>query len=374
MFHILFSLFFLTALLTHQKSSAQSSPQFGSSSVHASTMEFVAYQPRFDRTRPVVAVIGENTFTEVTDYVIPYAVLAESGVAEVLALATKPGPIQMFPALKIEPQVTSAEFDTRFPDGADYVIVPAVHLAEDPTLLAWVTAQAAKGATIIGVCDGVWVLAHAGLLKGRRATGHWYSFDTLKKQFPQATWVRNRRYVVDGNVITTTGVTASIPVSLALIEAIAGHTRAAAVAKSLDVTNWNATHHSDLFRLNVRQIFTAARNWLSFWSHENVGVLVEQGTDEIALALVADAYSRTYLSSAVSVARTQGAIRLKHGLVLLPDKVVNDSEQPERMLPSIDVTPSLDRILDSIAQSYGRETAAFVALQLEYPGLQQFTP
>lgn len=340
----------------------------------ASPTEIAPYQSRFNRTRPVVAVIGENTFTELTDYVIPYAVLAESGVAEVLALATKPGPIQMFPALKIEPQATSAEFDARFPAGADYVIVPAVHYIEDPTLLAWVTAQAAKGATIIGVCDGVWVLAHAGLLKGHRATGHWYSFDTLKKQFPQTTWVSNRRYVVDGAVITTTGVTASLPVSLALIEAIAGHTRAAAVAKSLDVANWNATHHSDLFRLNARQIFTAARNWMSFWSHENVGVSVEQGTDEIALALVADAYSRTYLSSAVSVARTQGAIRLKRGLVLLPDKMANDSERSERMLPSIEVTPLLDRTLNNIAQSYGRETAAFVALQLEYPGLQHFTP
>lgn len=374
MFHIFFSLFFLTALLAHQKSFAQSSPQFGRSSMSASTTEIAPYQPRFNRTRPVVAVIGENTFTEVTDYMIPYAVLAESGVAEVLALATKPGPIHMFPALKIEPQATIAEFDTQFPDGADYVIVPAVHHTEDPTLLAWVTAQAAKGATIIGVCDGVWVLAHAGLLKGRRATGHWYSFNTLEKRFSQTTWVRNQRYVVDGTVITTTGVTASIPVSLALIEAMAGHARATAVAKSLDVANWSATHHSDLFRLNARQIFTAARNWLSFWSHEDVGVSVEQGTDEIALALVADAYSRTYLSSAVAVARTQGAIRLKHGLVLLPDRVANDSERAERMLPSTEVTSSLDRTLDSIAHSYGRETAAFVALQLEYPGLQHFTP
>jgi hypothetical protein len=44
-----------------------------------------SYQPRLDRARPVIAVVGHNEATELTDYVVPYAVLAESGVAEVMA-------------------------------------------------------------------------------------------------------------------------------------------------------------------------------------------------------------------------------------------------------------------------------------------------
>jgi transcriptional regulator GlxA family with amidase domain len=283
----------------------------------------------------------------------------------------------LFPALKIEPQATSTEFDARFPEGADYVIVPAVHYVEDPTLLAWVTAQAAKGATLIGVCDGSWVLGHAGLLKGRRATGHWYSLKSREKQFPETTWVRNRRYVSDGNIVTTTGVSASIPVSLALVEAIAGRVHAETVAKTLGVDNWSPAHHSDGFRLSARHVFTAAGNWLSFWAHENVGVPVMQGTDEIALALVVDAYSRTYLSNVFSVAQTQEAIQTKRGLMLLPDSVAGSAKPPDRLLSITEATsvaPSLDRILESIAHSYGRPTAAFVALQLEYPGLRRFTP
>ena len=49
------------------------------------------------------------------------------------------------------------------------MIVPGVHRDDDPALLKWWRRQAAKGATIVGVCDGVWVLANAGLLKGHRA-------------------------------------------------------------------------------------------------------------------------------------------------------------------------------------------------------------
>jgi putative intracellular protease/amidase len=367
---VLLALFFSIVSLIEERAVAQSLAAAARPPVIPSTLELPAYQPRFSRTRPVVAVIGENTFTELTDYVVPYAVLVESGAAEVIALATQPGPIQMFPALKFEPQATSAEFDTRFPEGADYVIVPAVHNTEDPALLTWVATQAAKGAKIVGVCDGVWVLANAGLLKGRRATGHWYSFGTLEKQFPETTWVKDQRYVVDGDIVTTTGVTASLPVSLALVEAIAGHAQAETVARTLGITDWSPTHHSDLFHLKARHLFTAASNWLSFWSYETVGVPVAQGSDEIALALVADAYSRTYRSSAVSLARSPETIRMRRGLILLPDNVAGTSQPPDRILPTEEVTLSLDHTLKNIAQAYGRATSAFVALQLEYNAAQ----
>lgn len=56
-----------------------------------------------------------------------YTTMLASGAAEVMDLATKPGPIQMFPVLKIEPHATSATFKVLFFEGVDYVIVPAVH-------------------------------------------------------------------------------------------------------------------------------------------------------------------------------------------------------------------------------------------------------
>src|SRR4029450_12584608 len=84
------------------------------------------YQPRFGRQQPVIAVVGENAATELTDFVIPYGILSESGAAEVHSVASGPGALTMWPALKIQPDMTLATFDERFPEGADYVIVPAV--------------------------------------------------------------------------------------------------------------------------------------------------------------------------------------------------------------------------------------------------------
>lgn len=141
------------------------------------------YQSRFGRTRPVVAVIGDNFMTELTDFVIPYGVLTRSQAADVFALGTEIGTMNLFPAMKIEVQESLSSFDQKFPEGADYVIVPAVHRSENAVLLKWLNIQSSKGATVIGVCDGVWVVANAGLLNGKKATGFWYSLNDLEKNF-----------------------------------------------------------------------------------------------------------------------------------------------------------------------------------------------
>src|SRR3546814_8702575 len=89
------------------------------------------------RQRPVVAIIAFNDATETTDYLLPYGILKRADVADVLALAVRPGPVTLFPALKVEPEATIAQFDARYPEGADYVIVPAMSRDDDPQVLHW---------------------------------------------------------------------------------------------------------------------------------------------------------------------------------------------------------------------------------------------
>ncbi|TGK01280.1 transcriptional regulator [Leptospira langatensis] len=326
-----------------------------------------SYQARFGRKRPVIAVVGDNEYTELTDFVVPYGTLKEANLADVYALGTQIGSMRMFPALSIQIQNTMKSFDSQYPEGADYVIVPAMHNSKNAEILLWLKAQKEKGATIVGVCDGVWVLANAGLLQDHKATGHWFSLSKLEKEFPETKWIRNRRYISDRKIITTTGVTASIPVSLALIEAISGTERAAKVASSLGAKDWKPTHRSADFYLGSSHIYTAAKNLLSFWSQDEIGVPISEGIDEISLALVADSYSRTYKSEAVSISDSDRIIRSKRGLLFLPDrkekKADRISENWDKDLPVY----ALNRTLSEISDLYGTKTAAFVALQIEYP-------
>ena len=326
------------------------------------------YQPRFGRTRPVIAVLGYNAATEVTDYVVPYGILAEAGIADVVALATEPGPIRMRPALRFQVHATIDEFDTRYIDGADYVIVPNVYEgANDPRLLEWVRFQARRGATVVGICDGVPVLANAGLLAGRRATGHWRSIDGLERRHPDTRWIRNRRYIADGNVITTSGVTASIPVSVALIEAIAGRARAEEVAATLGISGWTDVHDSEQFHLGGKLV-TGLLNKAMFWRHERLGVSAAAGVDEISLSITADAWSRTRRSWAYSVAASPEPIVTRRGLTLLPDRQFGSGDRLTMLPPTDDLpaTHALDRALTGIEHRYGGGTAALVAVQIEY--------
>ena len=321
------------------------------------------------RQRPLIAIIGINNATETTDYLMPYGILKRADVADVVTLATQRGAMTLFPALKVEPEATIADFDAQHPDGADYIIVPAMSRDDDPEALQWIRNQSGKGAIVIGVCVGAKVVGDAGLLHGKRATTHWYSVKELREKHPTMRYVEDRRLVVDDGVATTTGITASMPMSLTLIEAIAGRDKAKTVGREIGLPEWDARHESDEFRFTRPFALTAIGNTAAFWAHERLGIELKEGVDEVSLALVADAWSRTYRSQAVTFASAAGAQQSRNGIRILPDEVAA-SWPSERRLPEIDdakPAQALDDTLRAITARYGTRTTDFVAMQLEYP-------
>jgi putative intracellular protease/amidase len=321
------------------------------------------------RQRPLIAIVGINDATETTDYIMPYGILRRADVADVVALATEPGPVMLYPALKVEPEETIAAFDAQHPDGADYVIVPAMSRDDDPAALRWIRSQAAKGAIVVSVCAGAKVVGQAGLLDGKRATTHWYYRDEMRDEHPAIRYVADRRLVVDKGVASTTGITASMPMALTLVEAIAGRDKAEAVARDLGLAQWDARHDSEAFQFTRPFALTAIGNTIAFWNREQLGIRLEPAVDEVSLALVADAWSRTYRSHAATFAESAGTLKTRNGLRIVPDRVTT-SWPAEKLLPAIgDRQPAkaLDEALQAIAARYGTRTSDFVAMQLEYP-------
>ena len=325
--------------------------------------------PRAGRSRPVVAVVGENSGTELVDFMIPYGVLADSGVADVVALGTEPGELRLRPALRVQPQQTIADFDERTPLGADYDVVPAVNedKLQDPALIAWLQAQSAKGATVVSICDGALVVANAGLFEGRRATGHWATRARREKAHPGTHWLSNVRYVADGNVVSSAGVSAAIPTSLALVEAMGGPEAAARTAARLGAAGWDDRHDSDQFAIGAGIVFTFIGNhWLR--SSERLVVPLADGVDDIALALTLDAWGRT-MRSALAIQAPAGApVRSSHGLTLLPSEASTPDATATPMLALPEGAPlaALDRALADIAARYGAATERYVGLEMEY--------
>ena len=321
------------------------------------------------RQRPLIAIVGINDATEATDYLMPYGILRRADVADVVPLATEPGPVKLYPALKVEPQATVAEFDAQHPEGADYVIVPAMSRDDDPAVLEWLKQPGGQGR------DDHWGVRRSqgrrrGRSAGRQASDHPLVLPRgAARQASLDSLCRGPAAGGRSGVATTTGITASMPMSLTLIEAIAGRERAEAVGRDIGLMHWDARHDSDAFQFTRPFALTAIGNTVAFWNREQLGMELTPGVDEVSLALVADAWSRTYRSRAVTFSRTDAAQQSRNGIRILPDQVAA-SWPAERLLPAIgDRQPAraLDEALHGITARYGMRTADFVAMQLEYP-------
>lgn len=317
--------------------------------------------------RPLVAVLALNQGTEITDFLLTHGVLQRSGVVEVHAVAPRAGQVLLYPApLRIENAQDLAGFDRAFPSGADYVVVPAMIEQDDPAITSWLTQQATKGARIVGICAGALVLGEAGLLDNRRFVTHWYYVDTLLKQHPGAKFVPHQRYVIDRDVATTTGITASIPAMLAMVESIGGREKAQSLAEELGVASWTPVHDSSLFGLDTRLMSTYVLDKIAFWRDQPWAIGVQEGMDDMALALVADAWTRTGRVN-IEVSSAAGPVRLQSGL-LLAAQAANEETPRLPLMPSLKPAQQLDRTLCEIDERYGSSRRERTMMELEYPG------
>ncbi|MFB7382877.1 DJ-1/PfpI family protein [Kitasatospora purpeofusca] len=90
-------------------------------------------------------------------------------------------------------------------------------LMEDEDHLTWVRRLSAEAALTTSVCTGALVLAKAGLLRGRAVTTHRTSLDLLAELEPTAEVRRDSRFVDDGDLITSAGISAGIDMALHLV-------------------------------------------------------------------------------------------------------------------------------------------------------------
>ena len=117
----------------------------------------------------------------------------------------------------------------------DTIIVTGGGGSERPFEVAevadWIRLAAPNAQRIASVCSGVFLLAQAGLLSGRRATTHWKCTDELARRYPDVYVEANPIFVQDGNIFTSAGATAGFDLALAFVESDMGSTVARAVAR-----------------------------------------------------------------------------------------------------------------------------------------------
>lgn len=161
---------------------------------------------------------------EELDFVGPWEMLTmwsrfAKGPERCLIVAESAGPVACAKGLSINPHVTFADCPP-----LDYLLVPGGEgtrtEATNPAMLAFVAAQAAGCKAVLSVCTGAFVLHAAGLLSGKRATTHWGSLARLRALGDVD--VVEERFVHDGPVWSSAGVSAGTDLMLAFIASTAG--------------------------------------------------------------------------------------------------------------------------------------------------------
>ena len=145
--------------------------------------------------------------------------------------AVEPGPLRATGGLRIE-----VDGGLELLSGADTVIAPGWRdPAETPpvALLDALRAAQARGARLVSICSGVFLLAAAGLLDGMTATTHWRYVESLARRYPRITVEPDVLYVDEGAILTSAGSAAGLDLCLHIVRRDHGAAVANAVARRL---------------------------------------------------------------------------------------------------------------------------------------------
>ncbi len=164
---------------------------------------------------------------------------------KVVMVAQKAGPVTSAQG----PQVVADHgFDDCPP--LDLVLVPggfgSLVECKNPAMLDWLKARAEKAEIMMTVCTGSAILAKAGLLDDRRATSNKRYFQTAVSQGPKVQWVKEARWVDDGDRVTSSGVSAGIDMALHVVERLYGAKTAERLADGTEYI-WNRDPANDPF-------------------------------------------------------------------------------------------------------------------------------
>ncbi len=246
------------------------------------------------------------------------------------------------------PVATSGDFtvlpehDLALLAGADSVIVPgsAEPDRQPPTpepVLAALRDAAARGARIMSICTGAFVLAEAGLLDGRPATTHWAYADAFRRRYPRVDLDADVLFVDDGPVLTSAGVAAGLDLCLHVVRLDHGSEVANRAARRAVVPAWRDGGQSQFIERPVPPVGEASTAGARAWALDHL----DQPVD------LADLAARARMSVRTFTRRFREETGLSPGRWLIRQRI----EHARRLLESTDLT------VDTVATRSGFGTA-----------------
>lgn len=119
-------------------------------------------------------------------------------------------------------------------------------LVNDVDFIQSLTVLAKKAKFILTVCTGSALLAKTGFLNGKNATSNKRAFDWVQSVNPEVNWIRKARWVVDGNIYSSSGVSAGMDMTVGFLRDLYGIVVAQKICQEIEYI-WNSDESSDPF-------------------------------------------------------------------------------------------------------------------------------
>jgi len=260
---------------------------------------------------------------------------AMGGPAFDFTIATAdPGPVRT--SLGYDMVITS---DLSVAADADLIAVSAHHFDDvDERFLEVLRAAEARGAWVLSLCSGAFVLAEAGILHGRRSTTHWMYADRLARQYPDTEVDPDVLFVEDRHVVTGAGTAAGIDAALHIVRSELGASAANVVARRMVVPPQRDGGQSQYIQSPVSPVHADSFASVTEWMLQNLG-------DDLTV----DQLARKALMSSRTFAR-----RFRADMGTTPSAWLNR----QRIIRAQQLLEETDASLESVAHDTGFGTAA----------------
>jgi len=190
---------------------------------------------------------------QIIDYTGPYEIFGAAGL-QVFTVATSTAPITTSMGMKVIPHYALDDAPA-----ADVLLIPGGGIfatQQDPNVIKWIQERSKQTEIVMSVCNGALILAKTGLLDGLMATTTAGLLDGLTAISPKIKVVRDRRYVDNGKIITTAGLSSGIDGAFYVVSRLFGRSRAQLVALGEEY-DWKGDSSYARANLADRHIFRA---------------------------------------------------------------------------------------------------------------------
>ncbi|HZG16901.1 MAG TPA: DJ-1/PfpI family protein [Candidatus Bathyarchaeia archaeon] len=289
--------------------------------------------PEYNPNKPTVAVVLGSPITEVFDFLVPYEMFAMTDAYNVYAVAPDNNVTSLTGGLDLFPHLSFQEMDRLLGKSPDLIVIPYMPMVDEEKyrpVREWIQKHAKT--QILSICSGSRNLADTGLLNGKTSTIHWRIVNQVEEIYPDTNWVRDRRFVQEGNITASAGLTSGIDAVLYVISQQLGEQMAKKVVKEMNYPSYHFVKNPKVEPYYIDQTEAVYYMNLAFqFNKKKVGVLLYDGMEEAALASIFDTYSPLGTTQVLLISKSQEPIVTKHHLNLIARYQVSEAPAIERL-------------------------------------------